>query len=61
MSYKTSILFQPTRGKYPFLLATEADGIPLTRKEVEALRFECEVALMEADNHDKERIGNGKS
>ena len=45
MSYKNSIIFQPTTSKYPFLLATEADGIPLTLEELEALHSECENAL----------------
>lgn len=45
MSYKNTILFQPTTSKYPFLLATEADGIPLTLEELEALHSECENAL----------------
>lgn len=43
MSYKNSILSRPGE-KYPFLLATEADGIPLTRAELETLKFEIEVA-----------------
>ena len=56
MSYKNTIIFQPTTSKYPFLLATEADGIPLTLEELEALHSECENALrlyddeMEAKN-----------
>ena len=45
MSYKNSVIFQPTTSKYPFLLATEADGIPLTLEELEALHSECENAL----------------
>lgn len=45
MGYKNSIIFQPTTSKYPFLLATEADGIPLTLEELEALHSECENAL----------------
>lgn len=60
MSYKTSILFQPTRGKYPFLLATESDGIPLTKEELEALKFECEVALREYDNDERKEDGQFK-
>jgi len=44
MSYKNTILFRPS-DKYPFLLATEADGIPLTLEELEALHSECENAL----------------
>ena len=48
MSYKNTILHRPGE-KFPFLLATQADGIPLTRQELEALKFECEVALMEDD------------
>ena len=50
MSYKNSILFQPTSSKYPFLLATEADGIPLTLEELEALHQECERVLQEWDD-----------
>ena len=48
MSYKNTILHRPGE-KYPFLLATEADGIPLTRAELETLKFEIDVALMEDD------------
>lgn len=48
MSYRITVLFHP-EGKYPFLLATEADGIPLTRSELETLKFEIDVALMEDD------------
>jgi len=48
MSYKNTILSRPGE-KYPFLLATEADGIPLTRAELETLKFEIECALMDDD------------
>lgn len=50
MSYKNTILHRPGE-KYPFLLATEADGIPLTRAELETLKFECECALIEDDEY----------
>jgi len=50
MSYKNTILSRPGE-KYPFLLATEADGIPLTRAELETLKFEIEVALMKTDGY----------
>lgn len=53
MSYKNTILHRPGE-KYPFLLATEADGIPLTRAELETLKFEIDVALMEDDDYQKE-------
>lgn len=50
MSYKNAILFRP--GLYPFLLATEADGIPMTLGELEALHAECERALIEYDEYE---------
>jgi hypothetical protein len=51
MSYKNSIIFQPAHSTYPFLLATEADGIPLTEPELSALHAECERALKEYDDY----------
>ena len=51
MSYKNTVLFRPS-DKYPFLLATEADGIPMTLGELEALHAECERALAEFDEHE---------
>lgn len=51
MSYRNTILHRPGE-KYPFLLATEADGIPLTRGELETLQAEIDVALMEDDDFD---------
>ena len=51
MSYRITVLFRP-EGKYPFLLATEADGLPMTKDELEALRSECGRALREFDNHE---------
>ena len=51
MSYRITVLFRP-EGKYPFLLATEADGIPMTMDELEALHSECERALREFDDHE---------
>ena len=48
MSYHLTVSIQP-EGKYPFALNTEADQIPLTREELEALRFEVECALLDTD------------
>lgn len=59
MSYKNTVLYRP-EGKYPFLLATESDGIPLTKEELEALKFECEVALREYDNDERKEDGQFK-
>ena len=50
MSYKNTILHRPGE-KYPFLLATEADGIPLTEDELVSLKFECDVALRAHDEY----------
>ena len=55
MAYKNSILHRPGE-KYPFLLATEADGIPLTREEAETLKFELECALMVEDGNGPEEF-----
>lgn len=51
MPYTITVLFRP-HGKYPFLLATEADGIPMTKEELVALHSECELALREFDEHE---------
>lgn len=51
MSYKNTILSRHGE-KYPFLLATEADGLPMTKEELEALQSECELALREFDEHE---------
>ena len=51
MSYRITVLFRP-EGKYPFLLATEADGLPMTKEELEALHSECDRALRESDEHE---------
>lgn len=48
MSYHITIDRRPG-GKYPFAMNTEADQIPLTRAELESLKFECECALMDSD------------
>lgn len=54
MSYHMTIGYQPG-GRYPFALNTEADQIPLTRSELESLKFEIECALMDSDvNYQKE-------
>ena len=50
MSYRNTILHRPGE-KYPFLLATEADGIPLTREELETLQAEIAVWLREDDDY----------
>lgn len=47
MSYHITIDYRPG-GKYPFAMNTEADQIPLTRAELESLKFQCECALMES-------------
>lgn len=47
MSYHITISYR--EGKYPFALNTEADQIPLTRAELESLKFEIECALMDSD------------
>jgi hypothetical protein len=49
MSYRISVQFNP-EGKYPFLLCTEADGIPMTEPELTALHSECERALQAYDD-----------
>lgn len=51
MSYHITVGYQP-EGRYPFALNTEADQIPLTRDELEALRDEINQAL----NHSATRF-----
>lgn len=49
MSYHITVGYQPNSKKFPFALNTEADQIPLTRSELETLKFEIECALMDSD------------
>jgi hypothetical protein len=44
VSYHITIDYRP-EGKYPFAMNTEADQIPLTITELEALRNQCQEAL----------------
>ena len=53
MSYRITVVVQP-EGKYPFLLATEADGIPMTHEEMVSLQNEIWAALREYDEAKKE-------
>lgn len=45
MSYHMTIGVQPEGKRFPFALNTEADQIPLTKQELQALKQECEEAL----------------
>ena len=38
-------------GLFPFALNTEADQIPLTRAELESLKFEIERVLLDTDQN----------
>ncbi len=49
MSYHLTIGVQPWGKKYQFVLNTEADQIPLTKEELEALKKECEEALAQLE------------
>jgi len=48
MSYHITVDYRP-EGKYPYALNTEADQIPLSRAELESLKFEIESALLDSD------------